>query len=61
LQYIDPDIYKGLLNLKHSQDDISELEQTFVIYDKLPNGKAKYVDLLCPSKASHHKQVLVTK
>lgn len=61
LQYIDPDIYKGLLSLKHSNEDISLLEQTFVIFDKLPNGKSKYIDLLCTSKAPTNKQVLVTK
>ncbi len=61
LQYIDPDIYKGLLSIKHSTDDISDLEQTFVIFDKLPNGKSNYIDLLCPSKAPTNKQVYVTK
>lgn len=61
LQYIDPGIYKGLLSLKHSEEDISLLEQTFVIFDQLPNGKSKYIDLLCTSKAPTNKQVLVTK
>jgi hypothetical protein len=39
------------------------MEQTFVIYDKLPNGKSQYVDLLCPSKLPPpvHRQVLLTK
>jgi hypothetical protein len=63
LQFIDPDVYRGLLSIKDTPEDISHLEQTFVIFDKLPNGRSKYVDLLCPSKAPspNHKQVLVTK
>lgn len=63
LQFVDPDVYHGLISLKHSSEDISAMEQTFVIYDKLPNGKSKYVDLLCPSKPPPpaHRQVAVTK
>lgn len=61
MQYIDADIYKGLIALKNSTEDIDEMGQTFVILDKLPNGQQKYVDLLCPSKPPTNKQVLVTK
>lgn len=61
MQYIDPDIYKGLIAIKNDMEDIDEMGQTFVILDKLPNGQQRYVDLLCPSKPPSSKQVLVTK
>lgn len=50
-----------MISLKTTSDDISELHQTFVIFDHLPNGQNKYIDLLCPSKPPTNKQVLVTK
>lgn len=61
LQFIDPEIYRNLLSLKNSTEDISCLEQTFTIYDNLPNGQKRYIDLLHPSKPPSSKQVLVTK
>lgn len=63
LQFVDPDVYRGLLSIKDTPEDISHLEQTFVIYDRLPNGRSRYIDLLCPSKqpAPDHRQVVVTK
>lgn len=63
LQFVDPEVYRGLLSLKNSSEDIAALEQTFVIFDKLPNGKSRYVDLLCPAKPPPpaHRQVLVTR
>ena len=61
LQFIDPDIYRNLISLKNSQEDIALMEQTFTIYDTLPNGQHKYVDLLCPFKPPSNKQVMVNK
>ena len=37
------------------------MEQTFTIYDTLPNGQHKFIDLLCPSKPPSNKQVMVNK
>ncbi len=51
IQYIDPVIYKSLIEIKRLKDeDLEDLQQTFVILDQLPNGQPKYVNLLCPSR-----------
>jgi len=40
---------------------LSELEQSFVILDSLPNGQKKYIDLLNPHNEPMHYNTLVTK
>lgn len=51
IQYIDPAIYQSLIGLKKMPDEeLEDMQQTFVIQDQLPGGRTKYVNLLCPSK-----------
>ena len=51
IQYIDPAIYHSLIGIKKMPDqELEDMQQTFVIQDQLPNGRVKYVNLLCPSK-----------
>ena len=51
IQYIDPTIYQSLIGLKKMPDnELEDMQQTFVIQDQLPNGMKRYVNLLCPSK-----------
>ncbi len=61
MQYIDPMIYKSLLDIKNMKEDIAELSQTFTILDQQPNGQKRYIDLLCPTRPPSNKQQLVTK
>jgi hypothetical protein len=61
LQFVDPGLYHGLVALKHSQEDISELDQTFVVMDKIGNGEIKWIDLLNPGRPPTQNQVPLTK
>ncbi len=50
IQYIDYDVYKSLVNIKHMKEGIEDMCQTFTIYDQQPNGISKYINLLFPTK-----------